>query len=176
MESAKKNLIYLVIIVFSISTTMHLWKKNSAPKTQVQDAGYDMAYDGGLEYMEEEMSVDSDIKKKEGANKEDSGAKNAEAMEFSAKKARDSVRKSNLNYIYSQLLIYYDEHGGSYPIGGEKMVRLNDTESAVYKDLVPGYVSENLMKDPNDPNDKSCIQVNDLCIYKYNSQGEVSGE
>lgn len=152
------------------------------------------------DYLEDEKMTDyAEEKRNENNSQEDSGIKNAETVDFSAKKARDSVRKSNLSHIYSQLLIYHDAHGDTYPVGGERMVKLNDKESAVYKALVPDYVSENLIKDPNDPksyygyksvdgkdfeltallentDDKSCIKVNDLCIYKYDSQGEVSGQ
>lgn len=199
MEAAKKNLIYLVVIFLCLGITVYIWTKDSNLETEVQDPGSEIAYEGEGEYIEDEAAIDSETEESdEEAVQEYSEIINEDTAEMSAKKSRDSVRKANLSYIYSQLLIYYDEHGDTYPVGGDKMIRLNDKDTAVYKELVPGYVSEDKIKDPKDPGayfgykspdgkdfeltallenleDKDCIKTNDLCIYKYGAEGVVSG-
>lgn len=119
--------------------------------------------------------------------------------DLASKKAQDAMRKSSLSYIYSRLISYFDDHNDKYPISGDKMVKLNDKNSAVYKELVPEYLSDDFMKDPKDPDsyfgyrsldgkdfeltavlensaDKDCIKTNNLCIYKFTSNGAASGQ
>lgn len=199
MESTqRKNLIYSVIILFSVSVTVYLWTKDSGLGTE--GTGSEIAHES-LEngYLEDEMSVDSEVGRSGGmTGRGNSGIEDADAMELAAKKTRDAMRKSNLSYIYSRLISYYDDHGDAYPVSGDRMIKLNDKETAAYKELVPGYVNEDFMKDPNDPDsyfgykspdgkdfeltavlenseDKDCIKTGSLCIYKYNSEGVVSG-
>lgn len=116
-------------------------------------------------------------------------------IDLASKKARDAMRKSNLSYIYSRLISYFDDHNDMYPISGNMMVKFNDRNSTVYKELVPKYVDADFMKDPKDPDsyfgyksldgkgfeltavlenseDKDCVIKNNLCIYKLSLSGE----
>jgi len=128
----------------------------------------------------------------EGFEVEDDGT-----LDLATKKAKDALRKSELDYINSKLISYFDDHNSTYPKTGDKMVKLNDTSSAVYKELVPEYLTDDFLKDPNDPNayygyksvdgkdfeltavlenkdDDKCAMAGNICIYKMTSSGVVS--
>lgn len=74
-------------------------------------------------------------------------------------KAEDIVRKANLRDMGLALELYFAENG-SYPVSITP-VKLNDTNSLAYKDLIK-YTNPETLKDPKDPD----------FFYLYRSDGK----
>ena len=101
--------------------------------------------------------------------------------------ARDMRRKDDIDIIRFMIFKYFEDHN-QYPVSAD-MVKLNDKNSSVYRNLVPQYRENGLPMDPKDPDfyysykstdgesfiltarlenleDKDCKFQNNICIYK----------
>lgn len=183
----KKRLIFLVFLALVLSACVFLFKdKIFIFQTKNEDITLD---------KNTILPKDSVKESRTNYSWKEENTKPADFILDKFGKANDVKRKSSLREIIVALMMYFDDNG-KYPSSIDG-VKLNDKNSAVYKELLI-YLTEESLRDPKDPEfyytyksdgsfyelssrlenleDKECKIINNLCIYAIDSEGNASGK